>query len=59
MPDFRIDFNHYDSWEELYDPEPEIVPKDAPEPRGKMVHMSCFVDALHASTKVTDRTHGK
>ena len=47
MPDFGVDFNHYDSWEDFYDPEPESVPKDAPEPRGKMVHMSCFVDASH------------
>ena len=48
MPDFGVDF-----WEEFYDPEPESVPKDAPEPRGKMVRMSCFVDASHASNKVT------
>ena len=57
MPVFGIDFNHYDSWEEFYDPEPESVPKDAPEPQGKMVHMSCFVDASHASNKVTYRSH--
>ena len=57
MPDFGVEFSHYDCWEEFYDPEPECVPKDAPEPRGEAVHMSCFVDASHASNKVTYRSH--
>ena len=33
MPDFGGEFVHYDSWEEFYDPEPEYVPRDAPEPQ--------------------------
>ena len=57
VPDFNVEFQHHDSWEEFYDPDPEIIPENAPEPRGKSVTMSCFVDASHASNKVTYRSH--
>ena len=57
VPEFNVDFQHYQSWEEFYEPDPEIIPEDAPEPRGKGVTMSCFVDASHASNKVTYRSH--
>ena len=34
----------------------EEIPPNAPIPRGKSIRMSCFVDANHASDKITRRS---
>ena len=57
VPAFDVEFIHHEGWEEFYDPDPEIVPEDAPEPRGKGVMMSYFVDASHALQMVANRSH--
>jgi hypothetical protein len=49
-------FNKCD-WAEFYPDAAEAIPSDAPEPRGKSVKMSCFVDADHAGCRVTRRSH--
>ena len=48
-------FNSYD-WEDFYKDAEEEIPMDMPEPRGKEVGIHCFVDASHASDKVTRRS---
>lgn len=44
-------------WTEFYPEAEEIVPPDMPEPLGKPVMMTCFVDADHAGCKETRRSH--
>lgn len=44
-------------WSEFYPDAAEPVPSDAPEPRGKLVTVNCFVDADHAGCRVTRRSH--
>ena len=41
------------NWEEFYCDAKEEVPLNAPEPTGKEMGIHCFVDASHASDKVT------
>ena len=43
-------------WHDFYREAEEQIPDDAPPPRGKMVSMHCFVDADHASNKVTRKS---
>lgn len=43
-------------WHDFYRDAAEIIPDDAPPPRGRMVSMHCFVDADHASNRVTRRS---
>ena len=43
-------------WEDFYKDAKEEIPLDMPEPRGKEVSIHCFVDASHASDKVTRRS---
>jgi hypothetical protein len=43
-------------WQDFYRDAAEIIPDDAPPPRGRMVSMHCFVDADHASNRVTRRS---
>ena len=57
VPAFDVELIHHEGWEEFYDPDPEIVPEDAPEPRGKGVMMSCFVYASHALHMAANRSH--
>jgi hypothetical protein len=45
------------NWEEYYPGAKEAIPMNKPEPRGKLVTMSCFVDADHAGCCVTRRSH--
>jgi hypothetical protein len=40
-------------WHEFYRDAKEIIPDDAPEPRGVVVSMHGFVDVVHASNRVT------
>jgi hypothetical protein len=44
-------------WSEFYPDAAESLPGNMPEPRGKDVTMSCFVDADHAGCKETRRSH--
>ena len=46
-------------WSDIYDEEDvkEELPPRMPEPRGRSVKMSVFVDADHAGNKVTRRSH--
>ena len=44
-------------WEEFYPGAKEVVPPNAPEPRGHGVVTSCFVDADHAGCQETRRSH--
>ena len=43
-------------WHDFYRDAKEQIPEDAPPPRGRMVSMHCFVDADHASNKVTRKS---
>jgi uncharacterized protein len=44
-------------WTDFYPDAKEPLPPNAPEPRGKMVQVNCFVDADHAGNKITRRSH--
>jgi len=44
-------------WKDFYGDVKEILPPNRPMPLGNPVHMSCFVDADHASNVVTRRSH--
>ena len=48
-------FQTYD-WSDFYRDAKEEVPLDAPEPRGRPVQISCFVDADHAANRQTRRS---
>ena len=43
-------------WADFYPDAREAIPPDAPEPRGKPVQLTCFVDADHAGDRVTRRS---
>ena len=44
-------------WQEYYPGAAEPIPPNVPEPRGKEVSMTCFVDADHAGCQLTRRSH--
>jgi hypothetical protein len=44
-------------WAEFYPDAAEAIPHNAPEPRGKEVSTTCFVDADHAGCHETRRSH--
>ena len=44
-------------WKEFYPGAAEAIPPNMPEPRGKSVTTTCFVDADHAGCKLTRRSH--
>jgi hypothetical protein len=44
-------------WTEFYRDAKELIPPNAPTPRGKPVEMYCFCDADHAGDKITRRSH--
>ena len=44
-------------WQEFYPDAAEPIPPNVPEPRGKEVSMTCFVDADHAGCQLTRRSH--
>jgi hypothetical protein len=48
-------FRQFD-WIDFYRDAKEEIPINAPEPRGREVGIHCFVDASHASDKVTRRS---
>ena len=44
-------------WKEFYPGAAESIPTNMPEPRGRSVTMTCFVDADHAGCLLTRRSH--
>ena len=48
---------HKCDWSEFYPEAEELLPPDMPEPLGKAVKMTCFVDADHAGCRETRRSH--
>ena len=56
-PTYSVEFCDGGAWEEFYEVEPETTPADMPKARGKSVVMTCWVDASHASQRVTMRSH--
>ena len=44
-------------WSDFYRDAKEVIPPNAPEPRGNRLIISCFVDADHAGNVVTRRSH--
>jgi len=58
-PDIDIEFQEFENeaWKDFYEIEDEPLPSDMPSPRGSPVKMLCFVDASHASNRVTMRSH--
>ena len=44
-------------WKEFYPGAAEAIPSNMPEPRGKSVLTTCFVDADHAGCRLTRRSH--
>jgi hypothetical protein len=50
-------FNTDADWSDFYGKVVEELPPHMPEPKGKPVMTSCFVDANHAGNIVTRRSH--
>ena len=44
-------------WSKYYPDAKEAIPENMPEPRGRPVMMTCFVDADHAGCQLTRRSH--
>jgi hypothetical protein len=44
-------------WKEYYPGAAEAIPDNMPEPRGRSVTSTCFVDADHAGCRLTRRSH--
>jgi hypothetical protein len=44
-------------WKEYYPGATEAIPDNMPEPRGRSVATTCFVDADHAGCRLTRRSH--
>ncbi len=44
-------------WKEYYPDAKEGIPSNAPEPRGRSVTTTCFLDADHAGCRLTRRSH--
>jgi hypothetical protein len=52
----KADFPEFD-WLDLYGDVTEVIPPNAPEPRGNPVQMTVFCDANHAGNLVTRQSH--
>jgi hypothetical protein len=50
-------FHHNAEWKEFYGDITEELPPNMPEPRGRSVIISAFVDANHAGNVITRRSH--
>jgi hypothetical protein len=50
-------FNVNADWRDFYGDVGEELPPNMPEPKGKCVNISCFVDANHAGNVITRRSH--
>jgi hypothetical protein len=56
-PECNDDQFEQPDWSEFYPDAVDRDPPGMPEPRGKTVRISCFVDASHAGNVVTRRSH--
>jgi hypothetical protein len=52
----NIDTTVMPDWKEFYPDAVENIPKDRPEPKGKLCTITCYVDADHARDMVTRRS---
>ena len=43
-------------WSDFYKPQEELIPEDMPEPRGRAVQMTCYVDSDHAGDQISRRS---
>ena len=43
-------------WGDFYKPYKEVIPSDMPEPRGKAIQTTCFVDSDHAGDAINRRS---
>jgi hypothetical protein len=50
-------FNSNTDWRDFYGDVYEELPPNLPEPKGKVVNISCFVDANHAGNVFTQHSH--
>ncbi len=50
-------FNPNADWRDFYGDVCEELPPNMPEPKGKVVNISCFVDANHAGNFITQQLH--
>jgi hypothetical protein len=50
-------FNPNADWQDFYGDVCEELPQNMPEPKGKVVNISCFVDANHAGNFITQQSH--
>jgi hypothetical protein len=50
-------FNSNANWRDFYGDVQEEMPPNLPEPKGKSVNISCFVNANHAGNVITRRSH--
>ena len=57
IPTFKSERFVECDWSEFYPEASEAIPGNKPEPRGKEIVMSCFVDADHAGCRETRRSH--
>jgi hypothetical protein len=57
MPTYRSKRFVKCDWSKFYPDAAEAIPTNMPQPRGKEVSMSCFVDADHAGCRETQRSH--
>ena len=53
LPEIDESRFHICDWTEFYPDAKEKLPPDMPEPRGKTVQLTCFVDADHAGCRET------
>ena len=56
MPLISEDCFHKFDWEDFYRDSKEAINDDIPKPIGKIMTAHCFVDANHATDKVTRRS---
>ena len=54
----KVDHDPHPSydWKDFYGDVKEVIPDDAPEPRGESVQITCFVDSDHAGDEVSRRS---
>ncbi len=50
-------FSSNADWRDFYGDFCEELPPNSPEPKGRVVNISCFVDANHAGNVITRRSH--
>lgn len=57
LPPDMFDGDESTRFQDQYRDAAEELPKHIPEPKGKPMHITCYVDASHAANKITRRLH--